>query len=154
MDRVQFALEKQLKGAFDISKLRLSEQGEELTRQRRSREDIGVQLYQVQQQLAKLQMNLEKVHENHAIIAQMREAAEADLAQVRPAYGEQLGEVKEQRLKYEKFQSELDQLHMTLRQVETYNDQMKSEIAVTRRATYKAEESINTLESGKKTTRY
>jgi len=150
MDRVQFALEKQLKGAFDISKLRLSEQGEELTRQRRSREDIGVQLYQVQQQLAKLQMNLEKVHENHAIIAQMREAAEADLAQVRPAYGEQLGEVKEQRLKYEKFQSELDQLHMTLRQVETYNDQMKSEIAVTRRATYKAEESINTLESGKK----
>jgi len=105
---------------------------------------------QVQQQLAKLQMNLEKVHENHAIIAQMREAAEADLAQVRPAYGEQLGEVKEQRLKYEKFQSELDQLHMTLRQVETYNDQMKSEIAVTRRATYKAEESINTLESGKK----
>lgn len=150
MDRVQFALEKQLKGTYSISKLKLSEQCEELTRQKHDREEIGVQLYQVQQQLAKLQMNLEKVHENHAIIAQMREAAEADLAQVRPAYGEQLGEVKEQRLKYEKFQSELDQLHMTLRQVETYNDQMKSEIAVTRRATYKAEESINTLESGKK----
>ena len=28
MDRVQFALEKQLKGAFDISALKLSEQGE------------------------------------------------------------------------------------------------------------------------------
>jgi len=150
MDRVQFALEKQLKGAYDISKLKLSEQAEELSRQRRSREDVGVQLYQVQQQLAKLQMNLEKVHENYSIIAQMREAAEADLAQVRPAYIEQLGQVKEHRLKHKKFQSELDQLHMTLRQVEAYNDQMKSEIAVTRRATYKAEESINSLESGKK----
>jgi len=150
MDRVQFALEKQLKGAYDISKLKLSEQGEELARQKRSREDVGVQLYQVQQQLARLQMNLEKVHDNHSIIAQMREAAEADLAQVRPAYSEQLGQVEEHRVKYARFQSEHDQLHMTLRQVEAYNGQMKSEIAVTRRATYKAEESITSLESGKK----
>ena len=54
---------------------------------------------QVQQQLAKLQMNLEKVHENHSIISQMREAAEGDLAQVRPAYAEQLGQCKEHRMK-------------------------------------------------------
>ena len=43
---------------------------------------IAHEFTQVQQQLAKLQMNLEKVHENYSIIAQMREAAEADLAQV------------------------------------------------------------------------
>ena len=59
-------------------------QGEELARQKHFREDVGVQLYQVQQQLAKLQMNLEKVHENHSIISQMRDAAEGDLSQVGP----------------------------------------------------------------------
>lgn len=150
MERVQFALQKQLKGAFDLAQLKLSEQSEELARQKRKREDVGVQLYQVQQQLAKLQMNLEKVHENHSIISQLREQAENDLAGIKPTYSEKLSEVKDQRAKYDKYQSELDQLNMTLRQVEAYNEQMKSEIAVTRRATYKAEESITALESGKR----
>ena len=109
-----------------------------------------MQLYQVQQQLAKLQMNLEKVHENHSIISQLREQAEADLAGIKPTYQGKLVEVKDHRAKYDKYQSELDQLNMTLRQVEAYNEQMKSEIAVTRRATYKAEESITALESGKR----
>ena len=86
MDRIQFALRKQLKGAYDVAALKVSEQSEELMREKRKREDIGVQLYAVQQQLAKLQMNLEKVHENHAIIGQMREGAEDDLLKVRAAY--------------------------------------------------------------------
>jgi len=151
MERVQFALQKQLKGAFDLAALKLSEQTEELARRKRQREDVGVQLYQVQQQLAKLQMNLEKVHENHSIISQLRDQAEGDLSAIKPTYSEHLKDVKEQRGKYDKYQAELDQLNMTLRQVEAYNEQMKSEIAVTRRATYKAEESITALESGKRT---
>ena len=150
MERIQFALQKQIKGAYDLATLKLSEQSEELARQKRKREDVGVQLYQVQQQLAKLQMNLEKVHENHSIIAQLREQAEADLSNIKPTYKQKLAEVKDQRSKYDKYQSDLDQLNMTLRQVEAYNDQMKSEIAVTRRATYKAEESITALEGGKR----
>jgi len=150
MARVQFALQKQLKGAHELAALKLSEQSEELMREKRTREDVGVQLYQVQQQLAKLQMNLEKVHENHSIISQLREQAEGDLAGIKPSYQDKLAEVKEQRGKYDQYQSELDQLNMTLRQVEAYNEQMKSEIAVTRRATYKAEESITSLESGKR----
>ena len=120
MERVQFALQKQRKGAFDLAQLKLSEQSEELARQKRTREDVGVQLYQVQQQLAKLQMNLEKVHENHSIISQLREQAEGDLASIKPTYQEKLSEVKDQRSKYDKYQSELDQLNMTLRQVEAY----------------------------------
>ena len=126
----------------------LSEQTEEPAREGGA-EDIGVQLYQMQQQLAKLQMNLEKVHENHSIIAQMREAAEDDQRKVREAYKGTYGEVSGQRQKVAKHQAELDQLAATLRQVEAYNEQMRSEIAVTRRATYKAEEAITQLEGGK-----
>ena len=183
MDRIQFALKKQLKGAYDVAALKVSEQTEELTRKKRQREDIGVSLYAVQQQLAKLQMNLEKVHDNHAIIAQMRETAEEDLAKVRASYEVKYRDAKEHRAKAENYQGELDQLATTLRQVEAYNaqmkpnpnpnpypnphphpnltltltrqveaynDQMKGEIAVTRRATYKAEESITQLEGGKR----
>ena len=75
MERIQFALEKQLKGAYDVASVKLSEESEELQRCKRQREDVGVQLYQMQQQLAKLQMNLEKVHENGALISQVRHHA-------------------------------------------------------------------------------
>jgi coiled-coil domain-containing protein 40 len=37
----------------------------------------------------------------------------------------------------------------TLRQIEAYNEDMKKEIAVTRRATYKAEEAVQQLEKEK-----
>jgi septal ring factor EnvC (AmiA/AmiB activator) len=50
----------------------------------------------------------------------------------------------------EKFQTELDKLNGTLKQIEAYNEQMKGEIAVTRRATYVAEEAVTRLEKDKK----
>jgi coiled-coil domain-containing protein 40 len=37
----------------------------------------------------------------------------------------------------------------TLRQIEAYNEEMKNEIAITRRATYKAEEAVQKLEQEK-----
>ena len=45
-----------------------------------------------------------------------------------------------------KAQEELNQLNRTLKYVEEYNEVMKSEIAVTRRTTYRAEESVANLE--------
>lgn len=49
----------------------------------------------------------------------------------------------------EKFQGELDKLGATLKQIEEYNEQMKSEIAVTRRAAYAAEAAVTKLEKEK-----
>jgi hypothetical protein len=46
-------------------------------------------------------------------------------------------------------QLELDSLKATLRQVEQHNEKMKSDIAVTRRATYAAEETVAQLEKDK-----
>lgn len=46
-------------------------------------------------------------------------------------------------------QRELDRLGSTLKQIESYNEQMKGEIAVTRRAAYAAEEAVQKLEKEK-----
>lgn len=48
-----------------------------------------------------------------------------------------------------KFQSELDKLNATILQVERYNEEMQSQIAVARRVTHKAEESVTQLEEAK-----
>ena len=59
-------------------------------------------------------------------------------------------EADEQLKRVLKAQEELNQLNRTLKQVEEYNEVMKSEIAVTRRTTYRAEENVGNLEKSKK----
>merc|ERR1711865_358476 len=143
---VQEAIHKVLTGNHDKLSLGLRGQVEELKRVKVQREEGGVELYQVQQQLAKLQMSLERSHEQYNIMSQMRTGSEEDNQQISDAYGNRKTELQEQRNKLGKYEGELDKVNLTLRQVETYNEQMRAEIAVTRRATYKAEADIQQLE--------
>jgi len=76
--------------------------------------------------------------------------SEEDNQQISDAYGSRKGELQEQRNKLQKYEVELDKVNLTLRQVENYNQQMRDEIAVTRRATYKAEADIQQLEEKQK----
>merc|ERR1711871_1679526 len=95
-------------------------------------------------------MQLERYHEQFNIMSQMRERSEEDNAQMSDVYQSRKLELQEQRKKLQKYQAELDKVNLTLRQVEQYNEQMRGEIAVTRRATYKAEEDLSGLEKRKK----
>lgn len=76
--------------------------------------------------------------------------AEKDLAAMRQTNVARREETAAGRVRAEQFQVELDRLGATLRQVEEYNEKVKSEIAVTRRATYAAEEAISKMEKEKK----
>lgn len=44
---------------------------------KKKREDIGVELYGVQQQLAKIQLTLERTHDNYNLIRTIREQVRA-----------------------------------------------------------------------------
>mmetsp|Transcript_21916 Transcript_21916/g.41797 ORF Transcript_21916/g.41797 Transcript_21916/m.41797 type:complete len:894 (+) Transcript_21916:65-2746(+) len=148
--RAQAALKAQLVEQKQNVEETARERGEDLRVAKKRREDIGVELYGVQQQLAKLQMTLERTHDNYKIIRQIREQADQDLEVLRAASEEKLTLTQMERRKVEKFQFELDKLNGTLKQIEAYNEQMKNEIAVTRRATYVAEEAVTKLEKEKK----
>merc|ERR1711959_428146 len=89
-------------------------------------------------------------HEQYNIMSQMRMGSEEDNQQISDAYANRKAELQEQRNKLQKYEAELDKVNLTLRQVETYNEQMSNEIAVTRRATYKAEADIQQLEENQK----
>lgn len=66
-------------------------QSEELKRAKSAREETGVDLYTVQQQLAKLQMALERSHEQFNIMSQMRERSEEDNGKMSDLY--QVGQI-------------------------------------------------------------
>ena len=142
MERVQVALFAQLKNEDTRLDLESLEKNEALKRIKKRREDVGVDLYTVQQQLAKLQMQLESTIKEHADIAAVRVDTESDTVADRSRLTQIMEQVKVEQRKLAKQQVELDAVNTTLQQVETYNDEMKSEIAVIRRATYKAEEAV------------
>lgn len=108
LERTQAALKSQLVE----SKLRLEGELREKTKllndAQKQREDTGVDLFNFQQQLARLQMDLEKVHDKHNSISVLRAKAEARATELKAAHDEELRMVKDERIRTDKFQEELD----------------------------------------------
>lgn len=148
--RIRAALSKQLEEQQTRLTVDLREREENFKRLKKKKEDVGVELYGVQQQLARMQLILEKTHDNFNMVRKMREQAEDETRSVFKEYEKKKAELAAQQKRMNTFQAELDKLNATLQQVEQYNDQMKGEIAITRRATYKAEEHVQELEGQKK----
>jgi len=150
MARLQNALTKQLTDEHERVDLQLREKEEEVRKIRQSREETGVQLYGVQHQLARMQTTFERTHDNYNIVQRYRVEAERQNEILQRQYEGKKEEADEQLKRVLKAQEELNQLNRTLKQVEEYNEVMKSEIAVTRRTTYRAEENVGNLEKSKK----
>ncbi len=150
MARLQNALTKQLTDEHERVDLQLREKEEEVRKIRQGREETGVQLYGVQHQLAKMQTTFERTHDNFNIVQRYRVEAERQHEIHQRQYEGKKEEADEQLKRVLKAQEELNQLNRTLKQVEEYNEVMKSEIALTRRTTYRAEENVGNLEKTKK----
>ena len=147
--RLQEALSKQLLAEDERITEELRVKEEDLRRARKKREDVGAELYTVQQQLAKLQMQLEGTHDQYKSAAQSREGTESEAQRATEVYQQERQQVIQYKGKVDKNQVELDKVNSTIRQVQAYNEAMKDEVAVTRRATYKAEEATTQLETEK-----
>jgi len=149
MERAQKALTAQLKETQYRLQVALLEKEEELKRQKQDREVLGVQLYSLQQQLARIQVSLENSHNEYNKIVDTRLKEEEILREVNRANSEQEEVVKDHKKQHKKYSSELESLNETIQQIEKYNEEVKGEIALTRRATYKAEQSMQILEKYK-----
>lgn len=97
-----------------------------------------------------MQTTFERTHDNYNIVQRYRTEAERQHEILQRQYEGKKEEADEQLKRVLKAQEELNQLNRTLKQVEEYNEVMKSEIAVTRRTTYRAEENVGNLEKSKK----
>ena len=149
MERAQKALTAQLKDTQYRLQVQLLEKEEEIKRGKQDREVLGVQLYSLQQQLARIQISLENSHNEYNKIVDTRLREEEQLREVNKKNAEQEAIAKEHQKQHKKYAQELDSLNETIQQIEKYNEEVKGEIALTRRATYKAEQSIQILEKHK-----
>jgi len=150
LDRVQKALYDQLVRRKEQLEIKIRDRKEAVARIKKQREQTGVELYGFQQQLAKLQQDLESKHD---FTSRTRE--ERDIAEKRAKYlCTVLDETETRRDELEKKrndeQKKLDQIKITVKQIDDHNKELKGEIKVTRRAAIGTEEGIKKAEKEKR----
>eukprot|EP00956_Cyclotella_meneghiniana_P023156 scaffold44608_cov87-Cyclotella_meneghiniana.AAC.9 len=142
MDRVRLTLREQLLQTRDRVRQELKLQEDELKKAKREREDAGIELYGVQQQLARLQSNLKAVDNRYDQVSKERIENQAKAAAAKKRYAERLKEAEKLGKEESKSQEELDAMLGKVRQAKKYNEAMKSEVAVTRTVANKTEEDL------------
>ncbi|KAJ3307214.1 Coiled-coil domain-containing protein 40 [Kappamyces sp. JEL0829] len=150
LERVQKAIFEQLSRHEQKLVLEVREKEEQATKETKRREDAGVELYNLQQQLARLQSTYEGAEENYGIIKALREDAERALKHSKSDYEKEQLKVKQHTKNMEQHQAELEKIGRTLKQVDLYNEELRSKILVAKRTTLKAEKDIVQQEMEKK----
>jgi coiled-coil domain-containing protein 40 len=149
MLRAQNALTAQLKETQQRLQLQLVKKENDLKQAASERETLGVQLYTLQQQLARVQIILESAHNDHKSTVDIRRQEEELLHNLTLNNTEEAALIDEHKKQQKTYAVELSTLRETIQQIESYNEKVKLEIAARRRATYKAEQSMQQLESKK-----
>jgi hypothetical protein len=94
LERVQKAIFEQLSKYEVKLALQVREKEEEAQKEQKRREDVGVELYTLQQHLARLQATFEGAEENYGIIKSLREDAERALKHSKSDYEKEQDKVK------------------------------------------------------------
>lgn len=149
MEKAQKALIDQLTSTNDKLEEAVLDKEAELKRATSEREVLGVQLYTLQQQLARLQMSLENAHSEYNSLVDTK-LQEQDMVRKFEENNKERGKLlSEHEKQHKKYKSELEALNETIRQIDLYNEEVKGEIALTRRATYKTEQNMQEMEKEK-----
>lgn len=147
--KMQSALEEQLKQEEESLRLMNKEKSEELRKVKRTREEIGINLYTYQQRYAKEEENFRDKNEEYISLKEQREKTQKYLEDEQKTYNEKSQAVREQQKMEMQAKEELNQLNSMLKYVETYNQQVESEIKVTSTTGHVVEKKIRENEQKK-----
>ncbi|KAM7433427.1 Coiled-coil domain-containing protein 40 [Porites harrisoni] len=150
MVRFQAAYKAHLLKQQEKVNLELRELTEDLKTKKREREELGVQLYGVQQELARQQMLLEKEHDNFNSENHLRMQSEKLLEETRALHDKTTEDLKHQRKQAKELRTEVENLAARLHYMEEAKEDVRADIAVMRRAAEKADTEVTRAEMEKK----
>ncbi|XP_029783178.1 coiled-coil domain-containing protein 40 [Suricata suricatta] len=150
MGRFQAALKNHLNKQIEKLKLELQELGVAAKHSRAQRQELGVQLYGLQQHLARLQMQLEKSHDRHSEAARARRQREDELRAVRLLYAQTCESANGERKKLAALQAELEGLALHLFYLQNVDQDVRDDIRVMERVVKKSEAERARAETEKK----
>jgi chromosome segregation ATPase len=149
-DGIQIILGKQLDEMYDTVDVAIRNKQAERLSLTTDRENIGVELYAIQQTLAKLQQRLTNANEQKASAEQERIQLEEEVREARKMLSENEADLKTRTKEYERNRLSLDQLNDVVLRLERHNQETANEVAVVRRQTYKSEQAASETEVAKR----
>ncbi|XP_033121483.1 coiled-coil domain-containing protein 40-like [Anneissia japonica] len=149
MKRFQDALSSHLQKQHKKVKLELSELNQAVKNKSKEREELGVHLYGLQQELARQQMSLEKKHDELASLQQFRGQCEEQLSEVRKMYKKTQDNMNQQRKEAAALQTEVENLGLHMFYMMNAKEDVRGDIAVMRRAAEKADVEVTKAEESK-----
>eukprot|EP00794_Sanderia_malayensis_P008980 gene8980-9938_t len=150
MKRFQAAYKGHLLKQLQKVSLEVRELEEENNYKKKDREELGVELYAVQQELARQQMVLEKEHDSLNETEQLRKKAEVMRSEIRSLHNQVQGDFKQQHKTTSELQLEVENLAAKLRYMEDAKKDMRSDIAIMKRATDKTGVEVTKAEEEKR----
>jgi len=150
MVRFQAAYKAHLLKQQEKVNLELRELTEDLKTKKREREELGVQLYGVQQELARQQMLLEKEHDNFNSENQLRLQCEKLLEETKELHQKTSQDVTHQRKQAKELRTEVENLAARLHYMEEAKEDVRADIAVMKRAAEKVDTEVTKAEMEKK----
>ncbi|XP_052613654.1 coiled-coil domain-containing protein 40 isoform X2 [Peromyscus californicus insignis] len=139
MIRFQEALKSYLNRQMDKLRLDIQELDVATKQTRVQRQELGVNLYGVQQHLARLQMQLEKSHDRHSLAACERRRKEEELQAARALYIKTCAAANEERRKLAALQKELESLALHLFYMQNIDQDVRDDILVMKQVVKKTE---------------
>ncbi|XP_041075699.1 coiled-coil domain-containing protein 40 [Polyodon spathula] len=139
MKRFQSALKNHLTRQLEKLNLNLREELGLMKKHTSEREELGIMLYGVQQELARMQMGLEKQHDQNTQAATMRRRVEDELENTRQLFKRMQQNANDERSRVSKLQTEVDNLALRLFYMQNVNEDVRSDICLMKNATQKAE---------------
>ncbi|KAK7797028.1 hypothetical protein U0070_003134 [Myodes glareolus] len=139
MIRFQEALKSYLNRQIDKMKLDIQELDVATKQARVQRQELGVNLYGVQQHLARLQMQLEKSHDRHSLAACERRRKEEELQTTRALYNKTCATANEERKKLATLQTEMESLALHLFYMQNIDQDVRDDIRVMKQVVKKTE---------------
>ncbi|NXY50108.1 CCD40 protein, partial [Ceuthmochares aereus] len=139
MRRFQAALKDYLTKQTEKVNLELQELRAAIKKRKEEKEEQGVILYEAQQQLAQLQMKLEKSNERYSQVATERRQVEEEVEGLRLVYKKLCQTRDDERKKVSELQTQAENLELRLFYMQNMDQDMHHNILLMKQATKKAD---------------
>nr|XP_045015499.1 coiled-coil domain-containing protein 40 [Jaculus jaculus] len=139
MTRFQEALKSYLNRQIDKLQLEIQELDVATKQTQAQHQELGMNLYGVQQHLARLQMQLEKSHDKHSIASCQRRQKEEELYRARVLYNKTHAATREEHKKLAALQTELENLALHVFYMQNIDQDVRDDIRVMKQVVKKTE---------------
>ncbi|PAA68484.1 hypothetical protein BOX15_Mlig020612g1 [Macrostomum lignano] len=149
MERFQQRLKNLLERQVERLQVTKREQDETLKKKRQQHLELGNELYNLQQELAKAQMHIEKAHDDYTEAKRGRQQKEMALDDTRRMFKEMSNAYNQEKRKEADLRQEVDNLALRLFYMRNAREDVLGDIAVMKRAAEKADGDLSKAEDAK-----